>query len=111
MTVLPLLLALSIAADKPVPPAAKTTVTAELACLHCTFGEGDGCAVCLKVDDKTPVLLAGKVARQFEEMRLSKKVVVVEGVLSLDKNKHLVLTGDSGRLYTDKDKGKCPDEG
>jgi hypothetical protein len=51
MTVLPLLLALSVAADKPAPPTAKATVTAEVACLHCTFGEGDGCAVCLKLDE------------------------------------------------------------
>jgi hypothetical protein len=97
-------------ADKPAP-SAQVAVTAELACLHCTFGEGDGCAVCLKLDDKTPVLLAGKIAKQFEEDRLRKKAVTVEGALSLNKDKRLVLTGDAGRLLTDADKGKVPDKG
>src|SRR5262249_29647140 len=81
-------------------------ITAELACLHCTFGEGDGCAVCLKLNATTPVLLAGKVAKQFHEDRLDRKVVVVEGTLSRNKDKRLVLTGDTGRFYTVKDKGK-----
>jgi hypothetical protein len=110
-----LLLCLAVtAADKdakPAPQPARVTVTAELACLHCTFGEGDGCAVCLKLDAKTPVLLAGKIAKQFHEDRLGKKVVVVEGTLSRNKDKRLVLTGDSGRFYTDKDKGKVPAKG
>src|SRR5262249_32613521 len=85
------------AADKdenPPAPSARATVTAEIACLHCTFGEGDGCAVCLKIDDKTPVLLAGKAAQQFADDRLSKKVLVVEGTLTLNKDKRLVLTSD-----------------
>jgi hypothetical protein len=113
----PLLLALVAPADgtndPPVKAArtARVTVTAELACLHCTFGEGDGCAVCLKIDAKTPVLLAGKAAKQLEEMRLSKKVVVVTGTLTLNKDKRLVLAGDDARLFADGDKGKAPAKG
>jgi hypothetical protein len=111
MTALTLALAvLAAPADKPAPPA-QVVITADLACLHCTFGEGERCAVCLKVDDKTPVLLAGKLAARFEEMRLDRKVVSVEGVLTLDKEKRLVLTGEQGRLVTDADKGKVPDKG
>ncbi len=99
-------------APKPSKPApARVTITAELACLHCTFGEGDGCAVCLKVDDKTPVLLAGKAAEQFMKDRLKRKVVVVEGTLSLNKDKRLVLTSAGGHYYTDTDKGKAPARG
>jgi hypothetical protein len=98
MNALPLLLALSVAADKPepnpAPPAAKVTVTAPLACLHCTFGEGDSCAVCLKLDDKTPLVLAGKAAKELFEFRLSKKVVTLEGALSLTKEKRMQLTSD-----------------
>jgi hypothetical protein len=114
--VLALSLALTAAdqGNKPVKkpsPTARVTLTAELACLHCTFGEGDGCAVCLKVDAKTPVLLEGKAAKQFEEDRLSKKVVVVEGTLALNKDKRLVLTAGSGRFYAAKDKGKVPAKG
>jgi hypothetical protein len=113
--VAPLLLVLAAPADGTTadakkPAAARVTVTAELACMHCTFGEGDGCAVCLKIDAKTPVLLAGPAAKRFEDMRLSKKVVVVSGTLTLDKDKRLVLTGD-GRLQTDKDAAKAPPKG
>jgi hypothetical protein len=79
--------------------------------MHCTFGEGDHCAVCLKLDDKTPVLLAGKTAKQFEEDRLSGKVVVIEGTLSLNKDKRLVLTSDAGRFFTDADRNKAPAKG
>jgi hypothetical protein len=113
----PLLLTLAAPADEtpaqPVKaqPTARATITAELACLHCTFGEGEGCAVCLKIDDKTPVLLTGKAAKQFEKMRLSKKVAVVTGTLKLNKDKRLVLASDDGRLYTDADKGKVPAKG
>jgi hypothetical protein len=113
----PLLLALSApAADGEAKPAvkpapARATVTAELACLHCHFGEGDNCAVCLKLDDKTPLLLAGKAAKQLEELRFSKKLAVVTGTLSVDKNKRLVLTTDNARLFTDQDKGKAPARG
>ena len=99
MTILSLLLALSVAAEKPEPPkaavAAKVTVTAPLACLHCTFGEGDGCAVCLKLDDKTPLVLAGKAAKELHSLRLSKNVVTLEGTLSLTKEKRMQLTSDT----------------
>jgi hypothetical protein len=96
--------------QKPAPPA-RTTVTAELACLHCTFGEGDHCAVCLKTDDKTPLLLAGKAAKQFEDDRLSGKVLVAEGTLAVTKDKRLVLTSDSAHLYSAKDKEEAPAKG
>lgn len=108
-----ILLAAPVDQEKPAkktPPAARVTITAELACLHCTFGEGDSCAVCLKLDDKTPVVLAGKVAKQLEDERFSKKVVVVEGALAI-KDKRLVLTSDSAHVYSDKDKGKAPEKG
>ncbi|HXG10584.1 MAG TPA: hypothetical protein VNK04_12555 [Gemmataceae bacterium] len=114
MILLALAVPAAIADDKkpaPEPSAAQVVITAELACLHCTFGEGDACAVCLKVDDKTPVLLAGKSAKQFAEDRLSGKVVVIEGTLSLNKDRRLVLTSDQGRLVTDKDKEKVPAKG
>jgi hypothetical protein len=112
-----LLAAVAVAAEpagkepkKASTPPAKVIITAELACLHCTFGEGEGCAVCLKLDDKTPVLLAGKSAAQFKEDRLSKKLVVAEGTLAI-KDKRLVLTSDTAHLYTDKDKGTAPERG
>src|SRR5260370_24904510 len=99
MTVFPLLLALTVAADKPeptpAPPAAKVTVTAPLACLHCTYGEGDGCAVCLKLDDKTPLVLAGKAATELFEHRLSKKVLTLESAPSLHQDKRIQLTSET----------------
>src|SRR6185437_15318347 len=61
---------------KPAAPPARVTVTAETACLHCTFGEGEHCALCLKLDDKMPVLLDGKAAKPFFASRLDGKVVV-----------------------------------
>jgi hypothetical protein len=97
-------------AKKAAPSPAKVSITAELACLHCTFGEGESCAVCLKLDDKTPVVLAGKAARQFEDDRLSRKLVVVDGTLAF-KDKRLVLTSETAHLHTDKDKGKAPEKG
>lgn len=92
-------------------PAARATVTAELACLHCEFGQGDGCAACLKIDDKTPIVLEGKVAKDLLKQRFDKKVFVVQGTLSLDKEKRLVLTSDDAHEYGDKDKGQAPDKG
>jgi hypothetical protein len=92
---------------KPVP-AAHVSVTAELACLHCSFGIGDGCAVALKLDDKTPLVLAGPAAKKFEEQRLEKKVLVVRGTLTLGKDKQLTLTSDDARLFTEKDKAIAP---
>jgi hypothetical protein len=109
-----LVLALAVpAADKDAkkPAPARVTITAELACLHCTYGLGDNCAVCLNLGEKTPVLLAGKTVKQFEQDSLTKKVVVAEGTLALTKDKYLVLTSDEGRFWTDKDKGKAPDKG
>lgn len=97
-------------AKKP-PPVARVTVAAELACLHCTFGVGDGCAVCLKLDDKTPLMLAGKAAKQFEDMRLSKKVLFAVGAVSIDKEKRLVLTSDEARLFTMNEKALAPPRG
>ncbi len=97
--------------DTKTAPAAKVTATAELACLHCTFGQGDGCAVCLKLDDKTPLLLEGDAAKPFMEQRFSKKVVVAAGTLSLNKDKRLVLTTTDVHAYGEKDKGKAPDKG
>ncbi len=108
------LLALAVpAADdaKKTDPAARVTVTAEVACLHCTFGQGDGCAACLALDDKTPIVLEGKAAKQFMEDRFSKKVLVVEGVLSINKDKRLVLSSDDAHVLNDKDKGKAPEKG
>ena len=98
-------------AAKPAGPPARVTVTAETACLHCSFGEGDDCALCLKLDDKTPVLLEGKAAKPFFEGRLERKVVVAEGTLALSKDKRLVLTCDNVHARSDKDKGKAPDKG
>jgi hypothetical protein len=92
-------------------PPAKVTITAELACLHCTFGEGDECAVCLKLDDKTPVLLEGKAAEPFFKDRLKKKVVVADGTLTRNKDKRLVLALAGAHEFTDKDKGKAPEKG
>jgi hypothetical protein len=111
---LPLVLLLAAAparADEKPTPLARVTLTAELACMHCTFGEGESCAVCLKLDAKTPVLLAGKVAKQFEEDRLSRKVVVLEGTLSLSKDKRLLLTSDKGEFLPEKDAAKYPAKG
>jgi hypothetical protein len=107
------LLAALPAADPKAPaaPPARVTVTAETACLHCTFGEGEHCALCLKLDDKTPVLLDGKAAKPFFASRLDGKVVVAEGTLALSKDKRLVLTCDNVHAWTDKDKGKAPAKG
>jgi hypothetical protein len=93
------------------PPAAKVTVTAESACLHCTFGVGDSCALCLKLDETTPVVLEGKPSEEFFENRLTGALLVVEGTLSVNKDKRLVLTTAKARPYTDKDKGKAPEKG
>jgi hypothetical protein len=99
------------AAAKPAAPPARVTVTAATACLHCSFGEGDHCALCLKLDDKTPVLLEGKSAKPFFAGRLDGKVVVAEGTLALSKEKRLVLTCAGVHAWTDKDKGQAPDKG
>jgi hypothetical protein len=119
MTSVALLLALALpAADadakdaKKAPAPARVTVTAPLACLHCTFGEGDGCAACMKLDDKTPLVLAGKGAADLEKERFGKKVLVAEGTLSVNKDKRMVLTIESSHFFDEeKDKGKVPEAG
>src|SRR5262245_28915809 len=114
MTSLALLVALSAAAaDAPKTDLAKVTVTAEVVCQHCTFGIEDrnGCGACLKLDEKTPVLLNGKVADDLLKIRFDKKVYVAEGTLGLDKEKRFVLTVTSAREKTDADKGKVPEAG
>ncbi len=98
------------AQDKTKPAPAKVVITAELVCAHCDFGIGDDCAPALQIDKKTPVLLAGKVAKQFEGCRFDKKVVVIEGTIGLNKAKQLVLTADKGTFWTAEDK-KSPAKG
>jgi hypothetical protein len=93
------------------PPAAKVTITAETACTHCTFGFGDSCAVCLKLDEVTPIILEGKAAEEYFESRLTGALLVVEGALSVNADKRLVLKIDKARPYADKDKGKAPAKG
>src|SRR5688572_11722056 len=88
--------------SKKTPPA-KVAITAELVCMHCDFGLGDDCAPALRMG-KTPVLLAGKVAKDFEDDRFDQKFLVVEGALTLNKKKHLVLTSDKGVFYTAENK-------
>lgn len=86
------------------PPSAKVTITADLRCLHCDFGIGDGCAACLSLNKKTPVILAGKCAEKLKKYRCDKKIVVIEGILSRNKDKRLVLTSDNATFQSAKDK-------
>jgi len=108
------LLVLALLADgeskKPLPPA-KVTITAETACTHCTFGFGDSCGTCLRLDDITPIILEGKAAEEYFESRLTGTLIVVEGTLSVNKDKRLVLKSDKARPYADKDKGQAPAKG
>jgi hypothetical protein len=109
MSTFGLVLLTLVAADAgKAPPPAKVAVTAQLGCLHCDFGEGDECAVCLKINELTPVMLAGKAGKDLAEDRLSRKVVVIDGVLTLNKDKRLVLTGDRFQLLTGTDAEKAP---
>lgn len=103
-----LLPALADTKDDKKVPAAQVTVTATLVCMHCDFGEGDGCAAALKIDDKTPILLEGKAGKQFFKMRFDKKVLVASGALTINKDKRLVLTSDDAHVLSDADKGKSP---
>jgi hypothetical protein len=96
---------------KKTPAPAKLTITAETACTHCTFGFGDSCGLCLKLDDVTPVILEGKAAEEFFESRLNGTLIVVEGTLTVNKDKRLVLKANKARAYSDKDKGKAPAKG
>jgi hypothetical protein len=108
------LLMLALVADgegkKPLPPA-KVTITAETACTHCTFGFGDSCAVCLRLDDVTPIILEGKAAEEYFESRLTGTLLVVEGTLTVNKDKRMVLKSDKARPFADKDKGQAPAKG
>jgi hypothetical protein len=97
--------------DKKAPTPAKVTITAETACGHCTFGFGDSCALCLKLDDVTPIILEGKASEEFFDSRLSGTLLIVEGTLSVNKDKRLVLKADKARAFADKDKGKAPNKG
>lgn len=90
---------------------AKVTVTADLVCLHCAFGVGDGCCAALKLDDKTPIRLTGKQADELENERFGKKVYVINGTLTVGKDKVLTLAVDSARVFTDKDKELAPTKG
>jgi len=114
MTSIALLLALTApAADAPKPMPAKVTISAELVCAHCSFGiesEG-GCCPCLKLDDKTPVIIKGKGSDDLLKSRFAKKTFVVDGTLSMNKEKLLVLDMTAVRERTDADKGKAPDAG
>jgi hypothetical protein len=103
-SLLALAVSLTLAPDNADTKTATVTVTAEVACLHCTFGEGDGCEVCLKLNDKTPLLLAGPAVKQLFPMRLEKKVVVATGALSINKDKRMVLSGAKARVLTATDK-------
>jgi hypothetical protein len=109
--VLALLVVSGPAADVPkTPPPAKVAITAAIACLHCDYGEGDGCAACLKIDDATPVKLAGKVAANLQEERFSKKVVTIEGTLVV-KDGRLLLTADRSRPFDEQNPGDAPAKG
>jgi hypothetical protein len=90
-------------APKSFPPA-KVTVTGELACLHCAFGVGDSCCSAIKIDDKTPLQLTGKVADEFKKDRFDKKILVAEGTLSVNKDKVLTLVVDKAHFLSEKDK-------
>lgn len=87
--------------------AASVVVTGELACLHCHFGIGDGCAVALKVDDKTPLVLDGEPAKELFKKRFKKETVVVEGDLRL-KDKQMTLVAAKSRAFDAKSKDPAP---
>lgn len=93
------------AEDAKAPPSARIFFTADLGCLHCDYGIGDGCAACLKLDAKTPLALAGKAAKQLENDVLDNKVVALEGVLTRDQDKRLVLTSDKAVFVAPKEPG------
>jgi hypothetical protein len=95
---------------QPAAKTAKVIVTAEAACLHCHFGTGDSCAVCLKLDDKTPLLLEGKAAEDLFKLRFKKQTFVVEGTLKL-KDKQMVLVAEKCTAYDEKAKDKVPAKG
>jgi hypothetical protein len=85
-------------------PPAKVIVTGELACLHCSFGVGETCCSAIKIDEKTPVQLTGKVAEELKKDRFDKKTVVAEGTLTVGKDKILVLAVDKAHFLSEKEK-------
>jgi hypothetical protein len=87
-------------------PPAKVTVTAEVGCLHCDYGIGDGCAACLKLNKDTPLVLEGKGLEPLFKVRFDKKVAVVEGTLA-KKGKKLTLTVTKARIVEGKDRAKA----
>lgn len=111
ITVLLMLSAFADGKDEKATPPAQITVTAQLVCMHCDFGEGEGCAAALKIDDKTPILLEGKAAKEFYKLRFDGKVLVATGTLSVNKDRRMVLTSDSAHVFGDADKGKAPAQG
>ncbi|HEV3023156.1 MAG TPA: hypothetical protein VGX76_11845, partial [Pirellulales bacterium] len=55
---------------------------------------------------------AGKGAADLEKERFSKKVLVAEGTLSVNKDKRMVLTIENSHFFDEeKDKGKVPETG
>lgn len=96
---------------KTAAPPARATMTAPLACLHCTFGEGDSCALCLKLDEKTPVLLTGKAAKPFESERLGGQLVIASGSLALNKDKRFELFSEEVLPATPKALESAPAKG
>jgi hypothetical protein len=87
------------AADAP----AKAVVTAESACLHCHFGTGDSCAACLKLNDKTPLVLEGKAAEEVFKARFKKQPFTVQGALKLN-GKQMVLVVEKATPFDEKSK-------
>jgi hypothetical protein len=96
-----------LAADPAKPDAkdakpAKVVVTAEVACLHCHFGIGDGCAPALRLDDKTALLVEGKATATLAPVTFKKRGAVVEGTLSI-KDKQLLLAAETAKLLDEKE--------
>jgi len=81
---------------------AKVTVTGEVACLHCHFGQGNGCAPALRLDDKTPLPVLGKAAEVLAPVTFKKRVAAVEGALEL-REKQMVLSAGAAKLLDEKE--------
>jgi hypothetical protein len=91
---------------KPDAKPATVTVTAEVGCLHCDYGIGDGCAACLKLDKDTPLVLEGKGLEPLAQCRFDGVVAVVEGTLSKN-GKQLNLAVSKVRIVDAKEKAKA----
>jgi hypothetical protein len=96
--------------DEKQPAPATATITADLGCLKCDLGTSKTCAAALLPDKKTPVVIAGKLAKDFEKYRCDKKVLTATGTLSRGADRQLVLTGDNGEFHT-ADNKKAPPKG